>query len=142
MQSGAGVDVCNCFAARQASRFISQLYERHLVGVGLTSAQLSILSLLAQAPGMTMSELAGAMVMERTTLVRAIKPLQRDRLVVAAPAAPGGRTLALSLSAAGERKLADATPLWRAAQEDFESRVGRRRAARLRRELLAITQQA
>ena len=75
---------CNCFALRQASRFVTQLYERHLSPAGLTAAQFTILSRLSRAPGATAAELADDLVMDRTTVVRALKPLQRDALVVAA----------------------------------------------------------
>ena len=62
----------DCFAVRQAARHISQLYERHLSAVRITPTQFSIVSALARMPEMTMAELAQAMVMERTTLVRVL----------------------------------------------------------------------
>ena len=74
---------CNCFAIRQAARFVSQLYERHVSQAGVTAAQFTLLAAIHRRPGVTMVELADAMVMERTTLVRALKPLQRDGLVTA-----------------------------------------------------------
>src|SRR5471032_1857726 len=70
---------CNCFAIRQAARFVSQLYERHVSQAGVTAAQFTLLAAIHRRPGVTMAELADAMVMERTTLVRALKPLQHDR---------------------------------------------------------------
>src|SRR4051794_40064371 len=73
-------DECNCFALRQAARRVTQIYERHLGAVGLTAAQFTILAKLARKPSLPMADLADAMVMERTTLVRAMKPLQRDGL--------------------------------------------------------------
>src|SRR3954447_4935417 len=68
-------DECNCFALRQAARRVTQIYERHLGAVGLTAAQFTILAKLARKPRLPMADLADAMVMERTTLVRAMKPL-------------------------------------------------------------------
>lgn len=46
------------------------------------------------------------------------------------------RQLLFSLSVAGKRKLEAGTPLWEAAQAEFEAHVGAARAARLRRDLL------
>jgi hypothetical protein len=35
------LELCNCFAARQASRHLTKLYERHLADAEVTSAQFS-----------------------------------------------------------------------------------------------------
>jgi DNA-binding MarR family transcriptional regulator len=134
------VHSCNCFAARQAARDISKLYDHHLSTAGITVTQFSILVFLDEAPGMTMNELAKAMVMDRTTLIRNLKPLQREGFLQSAPSEANGRQLALSLTRDGERKLKEAMPLWELAQAAFESQVGAKHAARLRRDLLDITQ--
>jgi DNA-binding MarR family transcriptional regulator len=132
------LELCNCFAVRQASRHLTKLYERHLAGAELTSAQFSILVGLDEAGEMTMHELAQAMVMDRTTLLRAIKPLQRDELIVSRPSADDVRRLVFSLSAAGVRRLKKALALWSGAQQQLESVIGSGEAARLRRELFAL----
>jgi len=67
---------CNCFALRQAARRITQIYERHLGEVGVTAAQFTILSKLANQSNVTVLDLSASMVMERTTLLRALKPMQ------------------------------------------------------------------
>ena len=108
----------------------------------LTSAQFSILVLLDEKAEMTMHELAGAMVMDRTTLLRAIKPLQREGLLRSRPNESDARQLLLSLSPAGQRKLKEAMRRWQSAQREFEGQVGSARAARLRRDLLALAQPA
>ncbi len=132
------LELCNCFAARQASRHLTRLYERHLAGADLTSAQFTILACLDEAGELTMTELAAALVMERTTLLRAIKPLQREELVVSKPSADDVRRLVFSLSAAGARRLKKAHVLWSDAQQELESAIGADEAARLRRQLFAL----
>jgi DNA-binding MarR family transcriptional regulator len=132
------LEACNCFAARQAARHLTKLYERHLAGAELTSAQFSILVAVDEAGEMTMTELAAALVMDRTTLLRAIKPLQRDELMVSRPSTDDVRRLVFSLSATGVRRLKKAMPLWLAAQQEFETAVGAAEAARLRRDLIAL----
>ncbi|HEV7778006.1 MAG TPA: MarR family winged helix-turn-helix transcriptional regulator [Luteibacter sp.] len=129
---------CNAFTLRRAARAITQLYERHIALSGLTSSQFSIISAVRHAPGMSMAELAETMGMDRTTLVRALKPLQRDRLVVTVAALKGSRQLALNLSAEGMARYEGALPYWMAAQKEFEARVGTDRARKLREELLEI----
>lgn len=114
------------------------MYERHLAGAELTSAQFSILVALEQAGEMTMNELAKALVMDRTTLLRAIKPLQREDLLTAKPSEEDVRRLVFSLSAAGVRRLKKGLALWSSAQKELESVIGSEEAARLRRELFAL----
>jgi DNA-binding MarR family transcriptional regulator len=132
----SSLDLCNCFTVRQAARRITRLYEKHLAPAQLTSAQFSILAALGEQPQMTMSSLAAVMGMDRTTLLRAIKPLQRDQLLLSQRGSEDPRQLLLSLSAAGRRKLEAAMRLWEGAQAEFEAQVGPARAARMRRDLL------
>jgi len=132
-------DECNCFALRQAARHVTQIYERHLGGVGLTAAQFTILAKLARTPNLPIADLAESMVMERTTLVRAMKPLQRDSLVMAEAAEHDGRTFLFSLTEKGESTFDEASVAWRAAQDEFEQKFGRARAKTLRAELFSIT---
>jgi DNA-binding MarR family transcriptional regulator len=132
------LELCNCFAARQAARHLTRLYERHLAAAELTSAQFSILVALEEAGQMTMIELAEALVMDRTTLLRAIKPLQREDLVVSRPSENDVRRLVFSLSAAGVRRTKKAFALWTKAQQELEAAIGPGEAARLRRELFAL----
>ncbi|WP_269503558.1 MarR family winged helix-turn-helix transcriptional regulator [Burkholderia sp. IMCC1007] len=130
---------CNCLALRQAARFVTQLYERHLAPVGVTPAQFSIMANLSHRPGLVMSELADTLVMDRTTLLRALKPLQRDGFVAAAASEQDARAHALSLTKLGERTYAQAKVAWRAAQDEFETQFGRDRAEALRGELFSVT---
>lgn len=133
------LNTCNCFAIRQAARHVTKLYERHLAEAGLTSAQFSILGALGEAGPMTMAELASALGMDRTTLLRAMKPLQRAEFLKSGTGAVDPRQLVFSLSAAGGRKLKEAFPLWGKAQEVFEAEIGSREAAKLRTSLLALS---
>ncbi|AOR71966.1 MarR family transcriptional regulator [Burkholderia stabilis] len=132
---------CNCLALRQAARFVTQLYERHLATVGVTPAQFSIMANLAHRPGLLMSELAETLVMDRTTLLRALKPLQRDGFVATAASEHDARAHALSLTKLGEHTYAQAKIAWQAAQDEFETQFGQGRAKALRDELFSLTAQ-
>jgi len=138
MKSLSRLELCNCFAARQAARHLTRQYERHLSGAELTSAQFSILVAVEEAGEMTMNELADALVMDRTTLLRALKPLQRADLLVSRPSEDDVRRLVFSLSAAGARRLKKAVTLWTKAQQELEASIGSSAAARLRAELIAL----
>jgi DNA-binding MarR family transcriptional regulator len=129
----------DCFAIRQAARHISQLYERHLSEAELTPTQFSILAALRQGNILTMLELAQVMVMDRTTLVRALRPLLRNGLIADEPDGQGTRRLQLTLTQNGRARLDQAMTHWLAAQDEFERKFGARQAAMLRRELFRLT---
>jgi DNA-binding MarR family transcriptional regulator len=131
----------DCFAIRQAARHISKLYERHLSEVGITPTQFSILNTLGGHPKLTMVQLANAMVMDRTTLVRALKPLMRDGFIAAPAEEQHKRRLRLILTKIGRRKLDESVAHWRTAQASFEQAFGQQRAAKLRSELFRITRE-
>ena len=86
---------CNCLALRQAARHVSQIYDAHLALVGLRTTQYSILAKLKRLGPLSINALANSMVMDRTTLGRAIRPLERDKLL-AIGAGDDGRTPQLS----------------------------------------------
>jgi DNA-binding MarR family transcriptional regulator len=122
---------CNCLALRQAARRVSQFYEAHLAPLGLKSSQYSILARLDRRGPMTIKELAEALVMDRTTTGRAIRPLERDSLVRIG-AAEDGRKRVVSLTAAGRKRVNEARDAWRQAQEQFERTFGPKAAQDLR----------
>ena len=106
----------------------------------MTSAQFSILVVIDEKRRASMSEMADALVMDRTTLLRAVKPLQRDGFVMAKRGDGDGdpRQVSFSLTAAGRTKLKAAMTHWMSAQQEFEAQVGPTRAARIRTDLLAL----
>ncbi len=129
--------ICNCLALRQAARHASQLYDRHLAPAGLTTTQYSILAKLARLGPQPINALAGLLVMDRTTMTRALRPLARDKLVAIAPGADG-RMRMVRIVPAGEKRLTVAAAHWRAAQKEFETGYGAQAAERLRNELARV----
>jgi DNA-binding MarR family transcriptional regulator len=129
----------DCFALRQASRHISKLYEFYLSEVGITPTQFTILRTLGDFSSLTMAKLAKAMAMDRTTLVRALKPLLQRGLVVASFEGQGRRRLRVVLTRRGSTTLDEAVVHWATAQACFEQSFGKQQAAHLRTELFRIT---
>ena len=126
---------CNCFAVRSAARHVSQYYDRYLTTAGLRTTQFSILAKLKRLGPLTINELARQMVMDRTTLGRNIKPLERDGLIRIEPAQSDRRAKELRLTKSGEKHLVVAFEAWSRAQAGFETTFGPRHAAELRRVL-------
>jgi DNA-binding MarR family transcriptional regulator len=128
---------CNCLALRQAARHVSQVYERYLAAEGLKSTQYSILSKLNRLGPQSINELAKSMVMDRTTLGRAVRPLERDRLLTI-EAGEDARIRRLKITAAGQVKVKSAAARWREAQKEFEQAYGVAESAELRSALRRV----
>lgn len=128
---------CNCQALRQAARHVSQIYDAHLASEGLRGSQYSMLNSLNRLGPLSINELANAMVMDRTTLGRALRPLERDGLL-SVGAGRDARTRSLRLTPAGKARLSAATVKWRQAQAEFENAFGTGEAAGLRAELRRV----
>jgi DNA-binding MarR family transcriptional regulator len=71
-------------------------------------------------------------------VIRALQPLERDGLVAIGPDEEDARRNVVRLTDAGRAKLAQAAPVWRDAQAEFESRFGAGLAEELRQSLLAL----
>jgi DNA-binding MarR family transcriptional regulator len=132
-------DVCNCHAIRQAARHVTQFYDQQLAPSGLRVTQFAILSRLRRAGPMTINALAGALVMDRTTLGRNILPLQRDGLIAVAPGTSDRRRHELHITEAGTARHRAALRYWKDAQERFAGVFGEERAAALRGLLREVT---
>ena len=72
--------VCNGAALRKASRRVTLLYDSVLAPCGLTISQRSVLVHIQRAGSPTMSELAYAMVLDRSALLhlRDVQPSRMD----------------------------------------------------------------
>jgi DNA-binding MarR family transcriptional regulator len=123
---------CNALALRQATRHVSQLYDRHLAAVGLKGTQFSIVARLSRDGPRSINDLARELVMDRTTLGRTMQPLEREGLIAVVPNPEDRRSKALRLTEAGATKLRIAAKGWTQAQAQFESAFGAPRAATLR----------
>ncbi len=128
----APANVCHCLVVRQAGRWITQLYDQHLAGSGLSSTQYTILSQLVHLGSASMAELAEAMVMDRTTVTRTVMPLERDGLVEITPASDDRRRKVVRLTPHGRGTWTAARPRWKEAQAAFEKHFGTGDAAALR----------
>ena len=92
--------------------------------MGVTLAQFRLLRLIERAPGpLSLTELGRVAELDRSTMGRNVRLLQRQDLV---RIAPGGdqREATVRLEEAGRQALRDATPLWSDAQRRIETVLG------------------
>src|SRR5262245_33514568 len=110
---------CSCNRARQAARTLTKLYDEALRPADVQLSQLTLLVAVAQfgEHGASMGALAEALVMDRTTLTRNLRPLESAGLLRVARAPGDERLRIVFLTRAGERKIEEAFPLWERAQQ-------------------------
>lgn len=114
---------CACTSLRKAARAVSRVYDEALSDTGMTIAQFSVLRHVARGGETPLSRLAEALVMDRTSLYRALAPLERQGWIAIA-GAPQGRARIASLTDAGRTAMDAATAPWIAAQERLIGALG------------------
>ena len=124
-------DRCTCFAIRRAARHVSQGYDRALAPAGLRTTQFSLLSTLDRHGRRNLAALAEALLMDRTTMSRAVRPLERDGLVAVEPDPEDGRGRILAITQAGRAKLEEARPLWAQVEARQREAYGEERSRQL-----------
>jgi DNA-binding MarR family transcriptional regulator len=131
---------CSATALRKATRRVTQLYDDMLQPAGLTVTQYSLMTeILRRGPNSpTVTELADAMVMDRSGLGHTLRPLERDGYVALVQNRADGRQRSVVLTEQGRRLQKKATGLWERAQQRFLEVVGRDEKASLQAKLLAI----
>ena len=130
---------CACANLRKAARAVTQLYDEALRPAGVLATQLPLLMTTRQFEPVTVNQLAEATVMDRTTLTRNLRPLQRDGLIRIAPG-KDRRVREVSLTRKGHTALAQAYPLWQAVQARVAERMGAERLQHLVAELTATVE--
>jgi DNA-binding MarR family transcriptional regulator len=129
---------CICFSARQAARAITQMYDEALRPAGIRSTQLALLNAIRLLGPVRVKRLASAVVIDRTTLTRNLRLLEKEGLVQIEP----GKDLRernVLLTAGGHTRLDRAYPLWEAAQAAVQDKMGRENLARLQEMLRTLT---
>ncbi len=130
--------MCACNQLRRATRGVTQLYEAALAASGLKVTQLPILVGLGHVGDLSVSTLAEALALDRTTLTRNLKVLEARGLVRTSESEDDARVRMVSLTLEGADVLADALQRWEQIQHVVEERFGRERLTALYGELDAL----
>ena len=114
---------CYCVVARTAARKTTALYDALLEPAGVTLAQFSLLRKIDRAGTASLTKLGQLTELDRSTIGRNVKALERLQLVRAA-LAKDQREAAVQLTPAGKRALKIGAPLWEEAQRRVETALG------------------
>lgn len=121
---------CLCTKLRRATRNVTRLYDDALAGVGVNVAQYSLLKNLVRLDQPSITSLAEALGLDRSTLGRNLKVLEARELVHL----EGGedqRNRLVSLTPAGRACLDEALQAWEQVQVQLGQRIGLEKRAEL-----------
>ena len=88
----------------------------------------------------TISGLAKGLVMDRTTLTRNMKPLEKQGFIRIIPGKEDRREREVTLTLAGQEILSEALPLWKTVQQSVVESLGQSRVTRLMKDLSTTIQ--
>lgn len=119
---------CYCVHLRRVANIMTEIYDNYLKPADITLTQYCLLSNLKKMDCCSVSDLADGVGLERTTLVRTLKPLIA-RGLISDVSEPGTRRRKLHLTEEGSKVVVKAKPLWVQAQSEVERRIGKENAA-------------
>lgn len=107
----------------------------------MTTTHFAVLREVERAGMVTMSRVADALIMDRTSLYRVIAPLLRDGLLQCTSSDDDARAKCLAVTRLGKSRMVRAAREWEAAQARLVSHVGPREWQRLSASLLELAEQ-
>jgi DNA-binding MarR family transcriptional regulator len=131
--------MCACNQLRRATRGITQLYEAEMAPGGLKVTQLPILVALRSEGDLSVTRLAGALSLDRTTLTRNLSVLEQRGLIRTEENDGDARVRMVSITPEGADVLAGALSCWEDVQNVVEERFGSERLRALYDELAALS---
>lgn len=120
-----GLDPSQCIFRHvtKTSRAVAALYNEAFDASGMTGHQFNLMMTLHRAGPLTVGALARLVGMDSSTVPRAVGPLVKQSLVTIATG-EDRRERIITLTAAGERRLAAAAPAWATVQKRLIEHIG------------------
>ena len=128
---------CCCFNMRKVMRAVTQFFDRYLEPANIRSTQFTLLVALSSINAKTLSEIAENLVMDRTTLTRNLKPLEKLELINTVQPLDK-RSKAYVLTEKGKEVVMKAVPLWEEAQDNIVNVLGAEKYIHIVKELEAV----
>jgi DNA-binding MarR family transcriptional regulator len=125
---------CACFNVRKSARVLTKHYDDALQSLELKPTQFTILAALSSVDDITVTDLADYMILDRTTLTRNLRPLEKQGMIKTG-AGEDRRKRMISLTKKGLNKLEAAIPLWKQAQKEVTKYLGDNRFDKFLNEL-------
>ncbi len=114
---------CVCFNLRMAARVITQVYDKALKPTGIRATQFPILAVLAMNGPDSISSLSRFMAMNRTTLTRNLKPIEKLGFIRIENGVDK-RSKTVALTEKGEAIIKEILPIWDKVQKQVLRTMG------------------
>ena len=114
---------CLGFRAAKAARVVARQYDQALRPLGISIGQYTILMAIGAGAGQSITTLAGVLGLERTTLIRNLRVIERGGLIALSDRA-ARRKRAVSLTEDGKAMIVRAYPLWQSVQQQLVRALG------------------
>lgn len=131
-------DTCLCLHVQRAARALARRFDEALRPLELTNGQFSLIMSLNRPAPPSMGSVATLLVMDRTTLTAALKPLERRGLVEVLVDPDDRRSRLLALTSQGRALLSRAVPIWQRTHAAVEAQLAGSDPGRLRDDLRAL----
>jgi len=114
---------CTCFNTRKLSRVITHVFDEAFKKIGFRGTQFTPLIMIFARGPVTVNKLSEYLVMDRTTLGRNLKPLERDGLIQIKQGLDKREKL-ISITDKGKKLLTKAFPVWQETQKKILGEIG------------------
>lgn len=129
--------LCPAFNIRAASRIITQLFDEILKPSGLQATQFTVLVGVHIFDSPSISNLAKGLVMDRTTITRNLKPLEKEGFVKM-EAGDDRRTHFVKLTPKGKSAIDNTLPYWEKARSIVSKEFGAKQLEGLIKDLTEV----
>ncbi len=129
--------LCLCNTLRMTARAVTAVYDDALRPLRLRVTQYSLLARAVSMGPVESSRLSAALGLDKTTLARNLRPLERRGLIAIATG-EDRRTRLVRVTPAGEKLLKEASMRWRLVQASFKKRLHDDEFDRTLRQLLRV----
>jgi DNA-binding MarR family transcriptional regulator len=123
LEQGMSADTCTCGELRKAARAITLLYDNAFKSSGLLSTQFGVLQVIYDIDSIRISDLAGKLRMDRTTLTRNLSVLERQGFIKIS-SGKDHRTRIVATTQKGRNAVSKALPLWNEVQGKVKQQMG------------------
>jgi DNA-binding MarR family transcriptional regulator len=134
--------MCAAGNLRRANRVVSRFYDTVLRPSGIRATQYTTLGIVSARGPVSVNHLAKMLVMDRTTLARDLKPLERQGFVKVSIDTADNRVRLAMITEQGREVLKIAAPLWQQAQQRMVGVFGEERLLNIINELQEVVKLA
>jgi DNA-binding MarR family transcriptional regulator len=123
LERGMSADTCTCGELRKAARAITLLYDNAFKSSGLLSTQFGVLQIIYNIDSIRISDLAGKLGMDRTTLTRNLSVLERHGFIEISQG-KDHRTRIVTATQKGRNAVSRTILLWNEVQRKVKQKMG------------------